>query len=52
MTASASQTKPFGLYHLLVLQKLFAWMDLKLGDKQAEVETSTTLATALIHSLG
>jgi hypothetical protein len=42
----------FGVICAEYLQKLFAWMDLKLGDKQAEVETSTTLATALIHSLG
>ena len=42
----------FGVICAEYLQKLFAWMDLKLGDKEAEVETSTTLATALIHSLG
>ena len=42
----------FGVICAEYLQKLFAWVDLKLGDKQAEVETSTTLATALIHSLG
>ena len=42
----------FGVICAEYLQKLFAWMDLKLGDKQAEVETSTALATALIHSLG
>jgi hypothetical protein len=34
------------------LQKLFAWMDLKLGDKQAKVQTAMALATALIHNLG
>jgi hypothetical protein len=34
------------------LQKLFAWMDLTLGDKQAKVQTAMAFATALIHHLG
>jgi hypothetical protein len=34
------------------LQKLFAWMDLQLGDKQANIQTAMALATALIHHLG
>jgi hypothetical protein len=45
----------FGVMGAEYLQKLFAWMDLKLGDrdKQAKkVQTAITFATALIHNLG
>jgi hypothetical protein len=45
----------FGVIGAEYLQKLFAWMDLKLGDSENQakkVQTAITFATALIHNLG